>query len=206
MIADLIFYMFAAILLFGGLGVVTAKNPMHCVLFMVLTFFNAAGLFILLGAEFLGLLLVMVYVGAIAVMFLFVLMTINIDFALLKEGFATHLPLGFLVGALIAIEFIMSILGGAFGSSQSLAMVGSLSSQSGEQNIVQLGEVLFTNFAYPFLLVSMVLLIAMIGAIVLTHRRRKDVHRQNVSEQIARKREDAMVLTSPKVGSGVSQV
>lgn len=204
MIADLIFYMFATVLLIGGLGVITAKNPMYCVLFMVLTFFNAAGLFILIGAEFIGLMLVMIYVGAIAVMFLFVLMTININFAVLKDGFANHLPIGVLIAGVLAVELVFSILGGAFSKENSLAQVAMTPDES-KENIVQLGEVLFTNYAYPFLSVSMILLVAMIGAIILTHRRRPNVKRQDVAAQIARKREDSITLVSPKVGKGLSE-
>ena len=203
MLADLIFYMFATILLIGGLGVITAKNPMYCVLFMVLTFFNAAGLFILLGAEFLGLLMVMVYVGAIAVMFLFVLMTVDVDFAVLKEGFASYMPLALVIAVALIVEFLTAYLSGVFNDATSLAEPMAKTGES--QNIVELGNVLFTNYAFPFIGVSIILLIAMIGAIILTHRSRPGVKRQDISEQISRKREDAVELVSPPSGKGLGE-
>ncbi len=204
MIGDLLFLMLAGGLLLFASMVVLAKNPMLCVLGLVATFFNAAGLFILLGAEFLGLLMIMVYVGAIAVMFLFVLMTIDIDFAELKEGFAGYLPLGVLVAVVLLTEVGMAIWGGLF-TVDHLAQP-SLPPQSEAQNIVQLGEVLFVNYAWPFLLVGVILLVAMVGAIVLTHRVRPGVRKQNIAQQIARKVEDAVMMTTPESGRGVTAV
>lgn len=197
MIADLLFLLFAGILLLAGMGVIMAKNPMYCVLFLILAFFNAAGLFLLLGAEFLALLLIMVYVGAVAVMFLFVIMTIDIDFAVLKDGFATYLPVGALVAGLLLVEALMAAWGGAFGGSK----LASLPMQPGVENIRQLGDVLFTVYAYPFLLAGMILLVAMVGAIVLTHRRRPDVQRQNIAKQINRTREESFENVKIKPGA-----
>lgn len=199
MLADILFLTFAAILLIAGLGVVSAKNPMHAVLFMILAFFNAAAIFILLGAEFLGLLLIMVYVGAIAVMFLFVVMTIDIDFAELKEGFATYIPIALLVAGVIFAQ-LLAAAGSALLYDEPLTL------QLGqEENIRQLGNVLFTDYVVPFIGAAMVLLVAMIGAIVLTHRRRTDVKRQSVPKQIARTRTESLVITNPKTGEGVSK-
>lgn len=203
MLADLIFYMFAFFLLVGGLGVITAKNPMYCVLFMVLTFFNAAGLFILLGAEFIGLLMVMVYVGAIAVMFLFVLMTINIDFAVLREGFASYLPVGLIVAVALVAEFVTAFFSGAFDQSTSLAQP--MMKTGEEENIVELGNVLFTNYAFPFITVSIVLLIAMVGAIVLTHRQRTGVKRQDITKQIECRRDDSIEMMDVPTGKGLGE-
>lgn len=201
MIADLLFFMFAGVLLLGAIGVVSAKNPMYSVLFLVLCFFNAAGLFILIGAEFLGLLLMMVYVGAIAVMFLFVLMTVDmsVDVKERKSYLFTYASLA--IGAVLLLELLFSLFGG-------IASIGRISAtlpmDSEVENIVELGRVLFTNYMYPFISVSMVLLVGMIGAIVLTHRRREKVLRQDVSEQIHRKREDCIEIVSPKLGKGIS--
>jgi NADH-quinone oxidoreductase subunit J len=200
--ADLVFYMFAAMLLTSALGVILARNPMHCVLLLILTFFNAAGLFILLGAEFIGLLLVMVYVGAIAVMFLFVLMTIDIDFSLLKEGFASYLPSGLIVGAVLMAELVVSAASGVF-SGERLSTVAAMPMPEGVDNIRALGQVMFTQYLFPFQVAALILLVAMIGAIVLTHRRREGVRRQNISEQINRRREDSVAIVKVKPGQGI---
>lgn len=198
MIADILFFMFAGILLLGAVGVVSSKNPMYSVLFLVLCFFNAAGLFILLGAEFLGLLLMMVYVGAIAVMFLFVLMTVDMTSEEADTKSPLFTSLGLIVGGILIVEMLFALIGG-LGSETTLAE----KDPNEAQNIVLLGRVLFTNYVYPFIAVSMVLLVAMVGAIVLTHRRREGVKRQNISEQIHRRREDCVELVKPKLGKGV---
>ncbi|MBI1362587.1 MAG: NADH-quinone oxidoreductase subunit J [Proteobacteria bacterium] len=200
--ADLVFYMFAAMLLGSAMGVIFAKNPMHCVLLLILTFFNAAGLFILLGAEFIGLLLVMVYVGAIAVMFLFVLMTIDIDFAVLKEGFASYLPSGLIVGAVLMAELVIAGQAGLFSGAR-ISTLTAMPAPDGVENIRALGQVLFTHYLFPFQVAALILLVAMIGAIVLTHRRREGVRRQNVMAQIARTREDSLSIVKVKPGQGI---
>lgn len=206
MIADILFYIFASVLVLGALGVVFARNPMHCVLFMVLTFFNAAALFLLLGAEFLALLLLMVYIGAIAMLFLFVVMTINIDDALKKEGFIKQLPLAACVGVVLAVEMVVSVSGGLFGTGSALPLhLHSSVTANAERvdNIVAVGNVLFTHYAYPFLTVSYILLVAMIGAIVLTHRKRQKVKRQSIPDQLKRTPEESVVLVNPKSGEGI---
>lgn len=200
--ADLLFYGFAGILLLAGFGVIMSKNPAHSILCMILAFFNAAALFILMGAEFLGLLLVMVYVGAIAVMFLFVLMTIDIDFAELKTGFAKYAPLGLFIGAVLALEMIFAIKGGLFSGMRSLQDTAAMSGAE-VSNIEQIGAIMFTQYMLPFLSVSVVLLIAMIGAICLTHRKRKDVKRQDINKQLARTPADALKVVSVKSGQGL---
>lgn len=200
MIADILFLMFAGVLLLGACGVVMAKNPMYCVLFMILCFFNASGIFILLGAEFLGLLLIMVYVGAIAVMFLFVLMTIDIDFAILKQGFATYLPIGVLIAGTLLAELIVATQSGLFSPT---VVTPQLPLNTDVTNTETLGNILFTNYLLPFQGAGMILLIAMVGAIVLAHRQREGVRRQDVNKQIARTVEDSLALTQPSVGKGV---
>ena len=196
------FFAFSAFLLIGALGVIMSKNPAYSILCMILSFFNASGLFILMGAEFLGLLLVMVYVGAIAVMFLFVLMTIDIDFAELKTGFAKYAPFGLFVGAVLAFEIIFAIQGGLFSGLNSLQETAALSGAE-KSNIEQIGAVMFTQYVLPFLAVSIVLLIAMVGAICLTHRKRTDVKRQDINKQLSRTREQAVELKTVKPGEGI---
>ena len=205
MIADLLFYIFGTVLLLGSVGVISARNPMHCVLFMVLTFFNAAALFLLLGAEMLSLMMIMIYVGAIAMLFLFVIMTISIDKAIRREGFIKELPLGLLVGTLLVVEMVFAVSSGGLTESKVHVVQASLPIVADTQNIVQLGDVLFTNYFYPFLAVSMILLVAMVGAIVLTHRKRPDAKRQNIGEQIARKREHSISMVTPETGRGLMQ-
>ncbi len=202
MIADILFFMFASILLVGSLGVVLSKNPMYSVLFLVLSFFNAAGLFLLIGAEFLGLLLMMVYVGAIAVMFLFVLMTVDMtqqdDDGKKSPLFVT---LVLVTGGVLLFEIIISILGGVASNTRLSEFVAT---RSDVQNIVQLGQVLFTNYVYPFIAVSMILLVGMVGAIVLTHRKREGALKQDISEQVARTREESIEIVTPSLGKGIS--
>ena len=202
MIADILFFMFASILLVGSLGGVLSKNPMYSVLFLVLSFFNAAGLFLLIGAEFLGLLLMMVYVGAIAVMFLFVLMTVDMtqqdDDGKKSPLFVT---LVLVTGGVLLFEIIISILGGVASNTRLSEFVAT---QSDVQNIVQLGQVLFTNYVYPFIAVSMILLVGMVGAIVLTHRKREGALKQDISEQVGRTREESIEIVTPSLGKGIS--
>ena len=201
MIPDLLFLMFSTVLLVAALGVIAARNPMYCVLFMVLAFFNAAGIFILLGAEFLGLLMVMVYVGAIAVMFLFVLMTVDIDFDTLKEGVTSYGPVGVLVAGVLLLEILAAVWGGLFDCS---CGEGAMPVPADVDNITALGMILFTNYAAPFLLASIILLVAMVGAIVLTHRQRGGVKRQNIGKQLSHNRASSLVMAQPKTGQGVS--
>lgn len=196
MIATILFGIFAVLLLAGAWAVVLAKNPMVAVLGMIFAFVNAAGLFILMQAEFLGLLLIMVYVGAIAVMFLFVLMTIDIDFARLKEGVAPYLPTG-----LLTVLLLFGLLGAAIVQGGLPEVTGTLVNGDVE-NTRKLGQVLFTAYALPFQMAGLVLLTAMVGAIVLTHRRRGGVRRQDIQMQVFRKREDALAMTQPKIGAG----
>ncbi len=196
MIPDLLFLLFSAGILAGGALVALGKNPMVGILGMLLAFLNASGLFILLGAEFLGLLIIMVYVGAVAVMFLFVLMTIDIDFAALREGWVPYLPLGLVTVGGLATLLILAVQGTALGVGTPVAPA------TDTQNIVQLGQVLFTQYAVPFQIAGLLLLVAMVGAIGLTHRPRRDIRRQDVPAQVTRKRTEAMVMTNPATGKG----
>ncbi|MCP5404820.1 MAG: NADH-quinone oxidoreductase subunit J [Pseudomonadaceae bacterium] len=198
MLADILFLAFATAIILGAGTVVLARNPMVGVLGLVFTFLNAAGLFILLQAEFLGLLLIMVYVGAIAVMFLFVLMTIDIDFVKLREGMAAYLPLG----AVVMLALLAELLLAAYAAP--ISGVGNPIGEGADTSAAALGALLFTDYNLPFQMAGLVLLTAMVGAIVLTHRRRSDVKRQNIAKQVLRKPEDSMTLTQPKVGGGVT--
>ncbi len=203
MIADLVFYMCASLLLIGGLGVVTARNPMVAILFMVLSFFNAAGIFLLLGAEFIALLTIMVYVGAVAVMFLFVLMTIDIDFEMLKDGSKKHLPLGIVVIGIMLAQILFGVFSGVF--TEEAAVTGMPMPTKGE-NVVHIGNILFTDYLLPFQVSGFVLLTAMIGAIVLTHRKRPDSKRQVISKQVSRTREESMAILDVPSARGTADM
>lgn len=200
MLPDLLFLLFATGLLLGAGLIILARNPMVGMLGMLVTFLNAAGLFILFGAEFLGLLLIMVYLGAIAVMFLFVLMTIDLDFFKLKEGLAPYLPIGLLTVGVLAAELILAANFGLFSTNVTI-----LPATEQPENVVQIGQVLFTTYALPFQLAGLVLLTAMVGAIILTHRPRAGVKRQNVTAQVLRQKSEALTLTKPKTGEGLSK-
>ena len=197
----LAYYFFAAITLFSALFVVLSRNPVHSVLWLILTFFGASGLFILLGAEFLALILMIVYVGAVAVLFMFVVMMLNINFKEIKSRLTKYLPLGVLIGLVLFVE-----LGLVFGD-----FVPILSSE-GDKNLLineeientrQLGLVLYTDFIIYFQLAGIVLLIAMLGAIVLTHQRRKDVKKQDILAQIYRDPDKSIELKDIKPGQGL---
>ena len=198
----LVFYVFAAVAVASGVMVISARNPVHSVFFLILAFFNAAGIFVLLGAEFLAMLLVVVYVGAVAVLFLFVVMMLDINFAELREGFLQYLPVGALIGVVLLAELAM-VLGG-----WALDPVGGGGRAGGAgpdvmTNTHALGHVLYTDYIYLFQAAGLVLLVAMIGAIVLTHRRRPGVRRQRIADQIARRRRDTIRTVRPKIGGGV---
>ena len=200
-IQALAFYLFAATMVASALMVVVARNPVHSVLFLIFTFFNAAGLFVLLGAEFLAMILVVVYVGAVAVLFLFVVMMLDIDFAELRQGFLNYLPVGGVIGFMIVIELILVLGANSYGEMpQSLSGVPSLGEVS---NTEALGHLLYTKYVYLFQAAGMVLLVAMIGAIVLTLRTREGVRKQNISDQVRRTREQAVELRQIEPGQGI---
>jgi NADH-quinone oxidoreductase subunit J len=185
MIAALAFYVFAAILIASAVMVVTARNPVHSVLFLILGFFNAAALFLIAGAEFLAMILVIVYVGAVAVLFLFVVMMLDIDFARLREGFQRYAPVGAIIGGILFLELIF-VLGSWTFADQADDLRLSPNPGASVTNAEAIGRILYTDYVYLFQLSGLILLVAMIGAIVLTHRDRVGTKRQNVGEQVSR--------------------
>lgn len=201
----LAFYLFAAVTVAAAFMVIVARNPVHSVLFLILTFFNAAGLFVLIGAEFLAMILVVVYVGAVAVLFLFVVMMLDIDFVELRQGFLQYVPIGTVIGLILMAELILVI--GANSAVDGAAAGNVLSSSfpvvSDVSNADALGRLIYTEFAYLFEAAGMVLLVAMIGAIVLTLRQRPGVRKQNISAQVSRRREDGVELRDVKPGQGI---
>ena len=202
MIAALAFYAFAAILIASAVMVVTSRNPVHSVLFLILAFFNAAGLFLLAGAEFLAMILVIVYVGAVAVLFLFVVMMLDIDFTQLREGFQRYAPIGAIIGAILLIELLMVVTTWRFAPE---AMTLRLNpTPTNITNAEALGRILYTDYIYLFQACGLILLVAMIGAIVLTLRDRPGTRRQNIGEQIARS--GSVALRSVPQGAGLKVI
>jgi NADH-quinone oxidoreductase subunit J len=200
LIALLAFYLFATVTIASAIAVIFSRNPVHSVLWLILAFFNAAGLMLIAGAEFIALILVIVYVGAVAVLFLFVVMMLNIDFAVLRSGFAKHMPLGLLFALVLLAEIVIAISAWQAGPTLSGAAVP----ETDRPNIVALGELMYSRFLFPFEIAGLILLVALIGAIVLTHRSRGDVRGQKASKQIGRRPEDAVKLARPSVGEGVN--
>ena len=201
MVLAIAFYLLAAVTLVAGLGVVSARNPVHSVLFLILSFFSAAGLFVLMGAEFLAMLLIVVYVGAVAVLFLFVVMMLDVDFAALRQGMARYMPIGGLFAGGLAFEMVLvasavATRGKAGVNDQPMVADPHLS------NAESIGRVLYTDYIYFFQAAGLVLLVAMIGAIVLTLRHRKGVRRQNISAQVARTPATGMKVVQIKSGEG----
>jgi len=199
MIEALFFYLFAAVMLGAGLMVVVSRNPVYSVLFLILAFFNAAGLFVLVGAEFIAMLLVVVYVGAVAVLFLFVVMMLDINFAEMRAGFQKYLPIGLIVGGILVFELVAAMYGDAF-SGATLPAVAEIS------NTRALGNVLYTKYMYLFQVAGLILLVAMIGAISLTMRRRSGVRRQVIADQNMRLREDSVEIVDVPVGASARTV
>ena len=198
MIAILSFYLFAAMTIASAVLVIFARNPVHSVLWLILAFFNAAGLMLMTGAEFIALLLVIVYVGAVAVLFLFVVMMLDIDFAQLRSGFTKNLPFGLMIALVLLAEII--IAANARGAGPLLA---DRPPDAAQPNIVALGEAMYSRFLFPFEIAGLILLVAMVGAIVLTHRSRGDVRGQNIARQVDRRPQDAVKNKQPAVGEGV---
>jgi NADH-quinone oxidoreductase subunit J len=197
----LAFYLFSIVLLGAAVLVISARNPVHSVLFLILAFFNAAGLFVLLGAEFLAMILVVVYVGAVAVLFLFVVMMLDIDFVELKQGFLQYVPLGLFVGGVLLAELIAVLVWWAVVPATTAPTVTTTAATV--SNTEALGRVLYTDYIYLFQGAGFVLLLAMVGAIVLTLRHREGVKRQNVSRQVSRTREEAIEIRKVKPGQGL---
>lgn len=197
------FYLFAAVLIASGALVILSRNPVHSVLWLILAFFNAAGLMVLVGAEFIAMLLVIVYVGAVAVLFLFVVMMLDIDFAELRAGFAKSMPLGVALAVIFLAELIFGIGAYRLGSI-TLSDKPVNAARDGVSNTQAVGELLYTKYPFLFEAAGVILLVAMIGAIVLTHRQRVGVRPQNVARQVGRRPQDAIRNTQPEVGKGVS--
>jgi NADH-quinone oxidoreductase subunit J len=199
MLTPIAFYLFAAVTLLSALMVITAKQPVHSVLFLILAFFNAAGLFVLLGAEFVAMILVIVYVGAVAVLFLFVVMMLDMGFEDLRKGAMRYVPLGLIIGGILLFELITVYSAWEFAPSYGANLSDPVNSES---NTRALGLVLYTDYVFAFQIAGLILLVAMIGAIVLTHRRRPGVRRQRIATQNARKISDAMEIIKINPGAG----
>jgi NADH-quinone oxidoreductase subunit J len=200
MAVTLFFYLFSAVAVASAVMVILARNPVHSVLFLILCFFNAAGLFILMGAEFLAMILVVVYVGAVAVLFLFVVMMLDVDFAKLKEGMAQYLPIGGVIGLILLAELLLVL--GTWNIAPGALKITSATPQ-GVTNTEALGQVLYTKYIYFFQASGLVLLVAMIGAIVLTLRHKPGVKRQSVATQVSRTPAMAMEIRKVESGKGI---
>jgi NADH-quinone oxidoreductase subunit J len=203
MIQALAFYLFAAVTVASGVMVISSRNPVHSVLFLILAFFNAAALFVLLGAEFLAMILIVVYVGAVAVLFLFVVMMLDINFVELRQGFARYLPIGAAIGLVLLAEIVLAV--GVWTvipmtAGSSVTMIPPMNEVT---NTHALGALIYTHYVYLFQTAGLILLVAMIGAIVLTLRTRSDVKRQSVDEQNARRPEDVVEVMKVGRGGGV---
>lgn len=203
LIQGLSFYLFATITIASAILVISSRNPVHSVLFLILAFFSAAALFILMGAEFLAMILVVVYVGAVAVLFMFVVMMLDINFVEMRQGFLQYLPLGAMIALIMLVE-LLAIVGGWVFAAEAVARGSSpIPDPSKISNTEALGNLVYTHYIYLFQASGLVLLVAMIGAIVLTHRRREGVLRQNISDQLRRKPEDTIEIHDVEIGKGI---
>ena len=203
MIISIAFYVFAILLLASAATVVTVRNPVHSVLFLIMAFFNAAGLFLIAGAEFLALILVVVYVGAVAVLFLFVVMMLDVDFAELRQGVLNYLPVGALIGAVLLAELLTVVFAWVIGPDVAKAITAPIPPASDISNTQALGLVLYTRYVYYFQTAGIILLVAMVGAIVLTLQHKPNVRRQNIADQVARRRATAIDVVKVKSGQGL---
>ena len=200
MIAAIAFYLFATLTIASAIAVIFARNPVHSVLWLIVAFFNAAGLMLLLGAEFIAMLVVIVYVGAVAVLFLFVVMMLDIDFAQLRSGFTRNLPFGIIIALVLLAEVVVAVSAWKAGP----ALSGRRVAETSQPNIVALGQLLYSRYLFAFELAGLILLVAMVGAIVLTHRQRRDTRPQKASRQIGRRPAEAVRNVNPGVGDGVT--
>jgi NADH-quinone oxidoreductase subunit J len=197
----LFFYLFAGICVASAFMVIAAKNPVHSVLFLILAFVNAAGLFVLMGAEFLAMILVVVYVGAVAVLFLFVVMMLDVDFTELRQGFLSYLPIGGLIGLIFLVELLLVL--GAWVIGPGVPKAIAMPIPETVTNTQALGRILYTRYIYFFQAAGVVLLVAMIGAIVLTLRHKPNVKRQRISDQVARTKATAIEIRQVRPGQGI---
>lgn len=201
--ATLAFYLFAAMAVIGALNVIFQRNPVHSVLWLIFTFFNAAGLFVLLGAEFVAMILVVVYVGAVAVLFLFVVMMLDINITVVREGFLRYMPVGLLVGGLLLAELITVFAGWVMSDSADGLRAAPTPDPAVISNTEALGLILYTDYVYLFQAAGIILLVAMIGSIVLTHRTRDGVRKQVIADQNARGPKDTLEIVKVESGKGL---
>ena len=202
-ISTFFFYLFSAALIASAVMVIGARNPVHSVLFLILAFVNAAGLFVLLGAEFLAMILVVVYVGAVAVLFLFVVMMLDVDFVQLRQGFLDYLPVGALVGLVVLGELLLVLGTWAFAPQAAMHAAAPIPSLASASNTQAIGELLYTRYVYFFQTAGMVLLVAMVGAIVLTLRHKTGVKRQSIAAQVGRSRAASVEVRKVETGKGI---
>ena len=202
-IQSLAFYMFAIVTVAAAVMVISARNPVHSVLFLILAFFNSAGLFVLLGAEFLAMILVVVYVGAVAVLCMFVVMMLDINIAELRQGFLQYLPLGGVIGLILLMELVVIVGGFVISPEVDTRFAAPAPAPENLSNTEALGQLLYTNYIYFFQAAGMILLVAMIGAIVLTHRTREGVRKQRIFDQNARTPADSVEIKKVNTGSGI---
>ena len=201
MVQSLLFYLFSSVLVLSSIMVVASRNPVHSVLFLILAFFNAAGLFLLIGAEFIAFILVIVYVGAVAVLFLFVVMMLDINFRDMRKGLKNYLAVGLCVGGVLLSQLVIVTCAWRF--EPNALVVNPIAGGDGVENTRAIGRLLYTTYFYPFQVSGLILLVAMIGAIVLTLRDRKGVLRQNVQQQLNRKHSDVIEVVKVESGKGV---
>jgi NADH-quinone oxidoreductase subunit J len=200
-IQALCFYLFSAVMIAAAVMVISARNPVHSVLFLILAFLNAAALFVLMGAEFLAMILAIVYVGAVAVLFMYVVMMLDIDFTQLREGFLEYLPIGAAIGLVLLVELGFAVA--AWRLSDGAALAAAAPAAEALTNTEALGHVLYTKYFYLFQAAGVILLIAMVGAIVLTLRHREGVRRQRIARQVERRRDEAVKVRKVTPGSGI---
>jgi NADH-quinone oxidoreductase subunit J len=198
------FWLFAAVCVGSAAMVIASRNPVHSVLFLILAFINAAGLFVLIGAEFLAWILVIVYVGAVAVLFLFVVMMLDVDFAELRQGFLNYLPVGVIIGGILLAELLTVLFGWVISPEIGKVITAPIPPPSEISNTQALGLVLYTRYIYFFQAAGLILLVAMIGAIVLTLHHKPNVKRQNIADQVARNKASAIDIVQVKPGQGLS--
>jgi NADH-quinone oxidoreductase subunit J len=200
-LSALFFYLFAGVCVASAVMVIVSRNPVHSVLYLILAFVNASGLFVLMGAEFLAMILIVVYVGAVAVLFLFVIMMLDVDFAALREGFIQYLPVGIVIGGVFLFELLMTV--GAWIINPTLTKSITAPIPANVSNTEALGLVLYTKYIYYFQIAGVVLLVAMIGAIVLTLRSREGVRRQRIAQQVGRRRQDTLEVVKVRPRQGI---
>ena len=203
MVQAIAFYVFASVTIASAAMVIGSRNPVHSVLFLILAFFNSAGLFVLMGAEYLAMTLVIVYVGAVAVLFLFVVMMLDINFVQLRQGFLQYLPIGGLIGLVLIVELLMVVSGWVISPADLKSASVNTQVIDGVSNTLALGRLIYTKYVYLFQASGLILLIAMLGAIVLTLRQREGVKRQRITAQLDRKPEESIEIIDVKTGSGV---